>query len=52
MEPYHNPRSRHVSMELAITARGAIQVEGKGEMRTFLLMPGNNSAHFVKGTKK
>jgi hypothetical protein len=37
MEPYHNPRSRHVSMELAITARGAVPIDGKGEMHTFLL---------------
>ena len=31
----------------ALTARGAIQVEGKGEMSTFLLMPADT--HAVKG---
>ena len=39
-------------MELALTARGAVQVEGKGEMHTFLLMPANSNTHSVERAEK
>jgi hypothetical protein len=51
MEPYHNPRSRRVSMELALTARGAVEVEGKGKMYTFSLMPADGNTHSVEGAR-
>lgn len=33
----------------ALTARGAVEVEGKGAMHTFLLMPADNGTHAVEG---
>jgi class 3 adenylate cyclase len=35
----------------ALTARGGIEVEGKGEMHTFLLMPTYNDTHSIKGAE-
>jgi hypothetical protein len=52
MEPYHNPRLRHVNMELARTGRGATKIDGKGGMHTYLRMPGSNRAHSAKETKE
>jgi len=52
MEPYHNPRLRHASTELALTPRGTIQAGCKGGMRKFLPMRGDDSAHCVKETEK
>ena len=41
-------------MELALTTRGAVEVEvaGKGEMRTFLLMPADGNTHSAKGAEE
>lgn len=35
----------------SLTARGAVEVEGKGEMHTFLLMPAYNDTHHEKGAE-
>jgi hypothetical protein len=36
----------------ALTARGAIHVEVKGEMHKFLLMPASRNTFSVKGAEK
>lgn len=41
-----------MSMELALTARGAVQVERKGEMHTFLLLPAGGNTESMKGTEE
>jgi class 3 adenylate cyclase len=36
----------------ALTARGAVQVEGKGAMHTFLLMPAYDNTVSIRGVEK